>query len=176
MNKKLKLTIQEIVKFGMLGAVVYALKVIMAPLPNIEPVTMLVVVYTVVYRSKALYPIAVYILLEGLFGGFTVYWLPYLYVWPLLWGVVMLLPKDMPDRKYGRLVYMGICTLFGLLFGTLFTPAYAVIMGLNFQGMVDWIIAGLPYDLLHGAGNLALSILIPHVIKILRKLDNLLKK
>lgn len=75
----------------MLGAVMYASKVIMEIAPNIHLLGTFIVAFTVVYRRKALYPIYVYVILNGIFCGFAAWWLPYLYVWAILWGAVMLL-------------------------------------------------------------------------------------
>lgn len=165
-----KLTIKEVAVFGMLGAIMYVSKVLMASLPNIHLIAVFIAAVTTVYRRKALYPIYVYVLLEGIFGGFTVWFLPYLYVWLLLWGVIMLLPADMPERKYAYIVYMVICGLHGILYGTLCTFVYAPVMGLDFKGAIDWIIAGLPYDLSHCLGNFCLAILTVPLIKVLRRL------
>lgn len=165
------ISIKEIAKFGMFGAIIYVQKVVLASLPNIHLSTVLIIALTVVYRAKALYPIYVYVLLEGLFGGFTTWWVPYLYVWTILWGVVMLLPEDLPNRKYGAIIYMIVCSLHGFLFGTLFAPAQALMFGLNFEGMIAWIIAGLSFDVIHGISNFCLGILIIPLIKLFRKLE-----
>ncbi|MGN1161812.1 MAG: hypothetical protein ACI4SX_06160, partial [Candidatus Fimenecus sp.] len=79
--------------------------------------------------------------------------------WAVLWGVTMLLPKNM-SKKIAVPVYAIVCALHGLLFGTLYAPAQAIMFGLNFKGMITWIIAGLPYDAIHAAGNLAAGLLI----------------
>ena len=65
----MKLTIKEMTLFGMLGAVMYISKVMLEFLPNVHMLGMLTVAYTIVYRKKALYPIYVYVLLNGLFTG-----------------------------------------------------------------------------------------------------------
>lgn len=167
----MKLTIKEIAKFGMFGAIMYAQKVALAALPNIHLVGVLIIALTVVYRVKALYPIYVYVLLEGLFGGFTSWWIPYLYVWTILWGVTMLLPRDLPEKKYGAIIYMIVCSAHGFLFGTLFAPVQAILFGLDFKGMIAWIIAGLPYDAIHGVSNFVLGILVIPLIKLFRSLE-----
>jgi len=167
----MKLTTAEIAKFGMFGAIMYAQKAVLAALPNIHLTAVLIIALSVVYRAKALYPIYVYILLEGVFGGFTTWWIPYLYVWAILWGVVMLLPKDLPDRKYGTLVYMVVCGMHGLLFGTLFAPVQALVFGLDFKGMIAWIAAGISFDVIHGISNFCLGILIIPLIRLFRKLE-----
>lgn len=74
----MKLTARETVVFAMLGAVMYASKVVMEFAPNIHLLGALTIAYTVVYRKKALYPIYTYVILNGIFmdlrrGGFRIY-------------------------------------------------------------------------------------------------------
>ena len=79
----------------------------------------------------------------------------------------MLLPRQMPKR-YQPFVYMTVCAAHGFLFGTLYAPAQAILFGLNFKGMIAWIIAGLPWDIIHGVSNFFCGILIVPVISLLR--------
>ena len=151
----------------MLGALMYISKLIMEVAPNVHLLGTFVIAFTLVYGKKALYPIYVYVLLNGLFAGFATWWIPYLYIWTGLWGVVMLLPKKMP-KKIRPLVYMCVCAAHGFLFGTLYAPAQAILFGLNFEGMVAWIIAGLPWDFVHGVSNFFCGILIMPIVRILR--------
>ena len=138
--------------------------------PNIHFVGVLVVTYTVVYRTRALIPIYLYVLLNGVYGGFGLWWVPYLYVWTILWGITMLLPKNMP-RMVAIPVYMAICALHGLAFGTLYAPFQALAMGLNFKQTLAWIAAGIPFDITHSLGNLAGGMLIVPLATLLRRLD-----
>lgn len=167
----MKLTVREIVIFSMLGSIMYASKIIMEFIPNVHLLGMFTMTYTLVYRKKALYPIYIYILLNGLFAGFATWWLPYLYIWTVLWGATMLLPKNIPS-KLRPFVYMVVCALHGFLFGTLYAPAQALLFGLNFHGMIAWIIAGLPWDMIHGISNFCCSILIVPLASLLRRLEN----
>ena len=57
----MKLNLKESVIFGMLGAVMYASKLIMEVLPNIHLIGVFIVAITVVYRKKALYPIYIFV-------------------------------------------------------------------------------------------------------------------
>lgn len=159
----MKLTTRELAVFSMLGALMYASKLLMEVAPNIHLLGVFTVAFTVVYRKKALYPIYIYVLLNGLFCGFAAWWIPYLYIWTLLWGAVMLLPTRMP-KPVRPFVYMSVCALHGFLFGTLYAPAQAILFGLDFKGMVSWIIAGLPWDFLHGVSNFFCGILIMPII------------
>ena len=162
-----KLTIRETAVFAMLGAVMYASKIIMEFAPNIHLLGVFTIAYTVVYRKKALYPIYTYVVLNGLFSGFAAWWIPYLYLWTVLWGIVMLLPQRIP-KKLQPLVYMSVCAAHGFLFGTLYAPVQAILYGLSLQGTVSWIIAGLPWDFLHGISNFFCGILIVPIITVLR--------
>ncbi len=163
----MKPTTREITIFAMLGAVMYASKLLMEVAPNIHLLGVFTIAFTVVYRKKALYPIYIYVILNGIFSGFAVWWVPYLYVWTVLWGAVMLLPKHLP-KKIRALVYMAVCAGHGFLFGTLYAPAQALLFGMSFQGMVSWIIAGLPFDFIHGVSNFFCGILIVPVITAMR--------
>ncbi len=163
----MKLTVREVAIFGMLGAVMYVSKIIMELVPNVHLLGVFIVAFTVVYRQKALYPIYTYVLLNGVFSGFAAWWIPYLYVWTVLWGAAMLLPKKIPG-KVQPVVYMAVCAAHGFLFGTLYAPAQAIIYGLSFQGMLAWIVAGLPWDCIHGISNFFCGILIMPLICALR--------
>ena len=154
----------------MLGAVMFVSKIIMEALPNIHLLGVLTVTYTLVYRKRALVPIYVYVMLDGLFAGFNFWWLPYTYIWTILWAITMILPRNMPKRV-GCIVYSLVCALHGIAFGTLYAPAQALMFGLDLDGMIAWIIAGLPYDLIHGISNLGLGLLILPLAELLEKLS-----
>lgn len=162
----MKLTIKETAVFGMLGALMFASKLMLEFLPNVHLLGVFTIAFTLVYRKKALYPIYVFVLLLGIFNGFNLWWIPYLYLWTILWGVTMLLPKKIPS-KVRPFVYMTVCAMHGFLFGTLYAPAQALMFSLNFKGMISWIIAGLPYDAIHGVSNFFCGALIVPIEKAL---------
>ena len=107
----------------------YASKMIMEIAPNVHLLGVFVIAFTIVYGKKALYPIYTFVLLTGIFAGFATWWIPYLYLWTVLWGATMLLPKKMP-KKIRPLVYMCLCAAHGFLYGTLYAPAQAFFFGL----------------------------------------------
>ena len=168
--RKGALSVRETALFAMIGVMMYAGKAVMEPLPNIHPLALFTVTVTLVYRRRALYPIYAYVLVNGLFAGFAPWWLPYLYIWTVLWGVVMLLPKNMP-RKAAAVVYPLVCALHGLAFGTLYAPLQALMYGYDWRGMLTWISLGFPMDVLHAVGNLAAGLLILPLSDLLRKLN-----
>ncbi|MDE6580286.1 MAG: hypothetical protein K2K41_07115 [Ruminiclostridium sp.] len=164
------LTPQELVIFALLGALMYCSKIIMEWAPNIHLLGMFTMTYTLVYRAKGLIPIYVYVFLNGLFSSFATWWIPYLYLWAILWGVTMLLPKKMPD-KIAAFVYPVVCGLHGLAFGTLYAPAQALLFGFSFKQTIAWIISGLPFDVIHAVSNLCAGLLVLPLTKLIRKLD-----
>jgi energy-coupling factor transport system substrate-specific component len=170
-NQK-KISVKETVIFGMLGALMYASKIIMEALPNIHLLGVFTIAFTLVYRKKALYPIYTYVLLNGIFAGFAAWWIPHLYLWTILWVGTMLLPKNIPF-KLRPLVYMLLNACHGLVYGILYAPTQAIIFGLSIEGMKAWIIAGLPWDALHGVSNFICGMLILPIVKILKKIEKL---
>ena len=66
---------------------------------------------------------------------------------------------------------MLVCAAHGFLFGVLYAPVNAVMYGFDFEGMIAWIIAGLPFDAIHGVSNFCCGILIMPIIKILTMLE-----
>lgn len=163
----MKLTTKEIAVFGMLGAVMYVSKLIMEVIPNVHLLGVFTIAFTVVYRKKALYPIYIYAILNGIFSGFAMWWIPHLYLWTILWSAVMLLPKRIPKIAQ-PVVYMLVCAAHGFLYGTLYAPAQAILFGLSLKGMIAWIIAGLPWDFVHGIGNFFCGALIMPIVLALR--------
>ena len=135
--------------FSMLGALMFCSKIIMEVLPNIHLLGMLTVVYTVVFRTKALIPIYVYVVVNGLYAGFSAWWVPYLYIWTVLWAVVMLIPRRLP-KKLLAVIYAAVCCLHGLTFGILYAPVQALMYGFDLEQTLAWIAAGFTFDILHG--------------------------
>ncbi len=166
----MKLKTRELVIFAMLGAIMYISKIIMEWIPNVHLLGTLVMAYTLIYRRKALYPIYVFVFLCGALGGFNAWWIPYLYVWTVLWGVTMILPKNMP-KKVAPIIYMIVCALHGFGFGILYAPAQAIMFGLNFDQMLVWIASGFYFDMIHGIGNFFCGMLIIPIASVLRMLE-----
>ena len=171
MRQKPGLDLRHLNVFPMLAAILFASKQILEPLPNVELVSTLIMVYTLVYRKQALIPLYLYVFLQGMFWGFPTWWIPYLYIWLLLWGVTMLLPRELPSR-WAVPVYAGICALFGMAFGSLWAP-FQVLVYLNgdWSKLLPWIATGIPWDVTHALGNLALGMLIVPLTTLLHSLE-----
>ena len=149
----------ELVLFAMLGALMFASDIAMEALPNVHIVGVLAIAYTATFRAKALIPIYIYVFITGLVYGFAFWWVAYLYVWLILWGMAMLIPRSAP-KALCAVLYPTICALHGLLFGVLNAPLYAIAYGMGFDGMIAWIASGLGFDIIHMIGNLGFGLLI----------------
>lgn len=164
---KNKLRLREVALFGILGALTFGLKVAMSFLPNIEPVSLLVMLYAVVFGRKCLYPIYLYVLMEILFYGLHLWSINYLYVWTVLALMAWLL-----RRSTQPLAWAMLAAAFGLCLGLLCAPVYLFSGGLGFA--VSWWVSGIPFDLLHCAGNFAMALVL--FVPLRRLLESLYRK
>ncbi len=148
-----KLTLRQIALFGILGAMTFGAKVAMAMLPNIEPVSLLVMIYGAVFGRKSLYPIFVYVAMEILLYGLGTWNIMYLYIWPGLSLIAWLLRKQRHP-----LVWALISGCFGLLFGAFCAPVDVFIGGFSYAA-AKWV-SGIPFDLTHCIGNFVIALLL----------------
>ena len=152
-SSKPALNIRELVLFGVLGAMTFALKFAMAALPNIEPVTLCLLVYGVVFGYKALYPCYIYVAMEILCFGFGTWNFCYLYIWviPVLLGIFL-------KQIRQSLVWALVAAVYGLLFGALCGIVDAFIGGMGYA-VAKWA-SGIPFDIAHCLGNFAIVLIL----------------
>ena len=167
-RSKPHLTVYEVAVFGMLGALMYASKWLMELLPNIHLIGVFVVATTVVYRAKALYPLYIFVFLTGVFNGFATWWFAYIYIFTVLWGMTMLLPKRMP-LFLQPIVYATVCSLHGFLYGVLYLPTQMLFFHLKWHQIPIWLAAGAPFDITHGINNFVCGLLICPLILVLKQ-------
>ena len=67
------------------------------------------------------------------------------------------------------MVYPAVCGLHGFLYGILYAPAQAIIFGLNWNGMIGWIVTGIPYDLIHGLSNVMAGLLVLPLAELMKR-------
>ncbi len=173
-NRNFTLELKDIALISVMVATIEAAKLALSPLPNVELVTFLIILYTLFLGRKVIFAIYIFILIEGCLYGFGTWWICYLYVWPLLSLITYLF------RKQTSVIFWStLSAIFGFAFGALFTPPYFVIGILNgsFSGGLysgfTWWIAGIPWDILHGFSNfilmLALYTPVRHILEILKR-------
>ena len=139
--------------FAVLGALTFAAKYAMAWLPNIEPVSLCMLLYGAVLGRKGLYPTYLYVGMEILFFGLGLWNINYLYIWlvPLAAGRLL---RDMKN-PLGWALAGGS---FGLLFGALCAPVDVVVGGVEYA-IAKWI-SGIPFDIAHCAGNFVIALVL----------------
>ena len=150
---------------ALLAAMMIAGQLCMAFLPNIEPVSLLIIACASVYGLKALWSTYVFVLAEGLIYGFSMWYVCYLYIWAILVFAVVLF-KNMR----GRLPMAVLSGIFGLMFGALSEIPFLFVIGFR-ASVLAWI-SGIPFDILHGVGNFTLAFLqLPACTSTLRRLS-----
>ena len=143
----------ETVLYGVLGALTFALQVVMAPLPNIEPVSLLVMLFAVIFGWKSLYSIYVFVVMEVLFHGLGIWNINYLYIW-----TVLALAAIFMRRMESPLAWAILSAVYGLCFGALCGIVDIFIGGFGYA-VTKWI-SGIPFDILHCCGNFALALVL----------------
>ncbi len=148
-----KITVKELALFSMLGALTFAAKYGMSFLPNIEPVSLMVMLFAVVFGRKCLYPVYLYVAMEVLFYGIGIWNINYLYIWAVL-AVAAYLARNM-THPLGWALLSGT---YGLLFGALCGIVDVFIGGVPYA-VAKWV-TGIPFDILHCAGNFVIALLL----------------
>ena len=138
---------------GILTAIVLVAQVAMGFLPNIELVTLLFILYTLIFGKKVFLIIYTFVLLEGIIYGFGTWWFNYLYVWSVQAVVTLLF------RKQTSVVFWSILSgFYGLTFGALCAVIYFFIGGPS--AAFSYWISGIAYDIPHCIGNVVLCLML----------------
>ncbi len=141
------------VLFSVLGAMTFAAKYAMSFLPNIEPVSLMVMLFAVVFGGKWIYPVYLYVAMEILFYGLGLWNINYLYIWAVLAVCAWLLRKMQEPLAWALL--SGV---FGLAFGALCGIVDIFIGGFGYA-VTKWI-SGIPFDIAHCAGNFVMALVL----------------
>lgn len=146
----------------------YVSQVIMASLPNIEIVSLLIILITRKFGLRSIYSIYIFVICEIFTYGLSMWVINYFYVWTVLWIAVLIIKKF--DNMW---VYGIVSALFGILFGTLCSIPYFIIGGIS--GGIANIISGFWFDILHSIGNfIGVIILYKPLTKVMNKLPKAL--
>ena len=148
-----KPSLRELCILSLLGALMLALQVAASGLPNIHFTAVIMILTAVFFGWKALYAIAVFIMLEGLVWGFGLWWFCYWYLWPAL-----VIPAIFMRRNRSPLIWAVVAALHGLLFGILYALPFFFVGGWEMV-LAKWI-SGIPFDLAHCAGNFIITLLL----------------
>lgn len=140
------LTVGELVVFALLSALLVCVQVVLAAVPNVELISLLVVLFALTFGLKSLYIVCTFVLLEGLLYGFGLWFINYLYIWPMLALSAWLL-----RRQEERWLWVALLTVFGFAFGLLCAIPYLFMGGV--QMAFAYFVSGIPFDIIHGIAN-----------------------
>lgn len=174
-KERFKLTVRDITLIGLMVAVIEVCKIALSWVPNVELTSFWIIMFSIYFGRRVFFVIPVFILVEGAMYGINIWWIMYLYVWPLLAILAMTFRKMNSAVSYS--ILSGI---FGLLFGLLCSIPYI------FIGAVDgiasglrmafaWWISGIPWDMVHGVANFFIMLVLYRPVSgIMKKADKLL--
>lgn len=159
-------TTKHVVIAGILSAILLVGQVGMSFLPNIEPVSTLIILYTLTYKKHVFPIIYTFVLLEGVIFGFGIWWISYLYIWSILALIVLAF------QKIDLAIFWAIISgSFGLLFGMLCAIPYLISGGPG-AAFAYWT-TGIPFDILHCIGNFVLTLVLYRPLhRLLKRLHN----
>lgn len=167
--------VKELADLAVCTAALFVVQAALAFLPNIELVSLLLIVFTLTFGKKVLYIIYGFALLEGFLYGFHLWWINYLYVW-----TVLALAAHLSRRRTHPAYWAVLSGFFGLCFGALCSFPYFFIgwsgaaagtsrLAGGLHSMAAWWITGIPFDLLHCAGNFVCALVLFRPLSLLMK-------
>lgn len=150
------ISINDIALMGVMVAVIEVCKAALAFLPNIELTSFWIIMFTLLFQWRICFVIPVFILVEGAIYGFGLWWVMYLYAWPLL-ALIAYFCREQESVWF----WSFLSSMFGFFFGLLCALPYVVIgMADSIRGGLyagfSWWVAGIPFDIIHGIGNFVL--------------------
>lgn len=149
----MKLNVKNIALLGVMIAILEVAKNVLAFLPNVELVSLLIILYALYLGKRVFLVVPAFVLIEGCIYGFGLWWIMYLYTWPLLAVLAMLFKKQ--DSVWFWSILSG---MFGLFYGALSVIPYLFLGG--FQTAFSWWIAGIPFDIIHCVSNFVLCLIL----------------
>lgn len=156
-----KLRIKDIALIGVMVAVIEVSKFALSYLPNIELTSFWLILFTLFFGWRIALVVPVFILIEGSIYGFGLWWVMYLYAWPLLVLLVWIF-----RRRESVWFWSILSAAFGLCFGVLCSIPYVVVGAADggirsglYAGFTWWV-AGIPWDIVHCVGNFVIMLVL----------------
>ncbi len=145
----MKINTKELTQLSIFAAIMVAGKELLSFIPNVNPVSLIIILLAINYSYKALFPVAIFVIIEIAIYGFDLWSFMYLYVWPLITiGAIIF------RTHKSRIFWACYGAAAGFLFGALCSIPYIFVGG--FKAAFAYWIAGIPYDLIHSVSNFVL--------------------
>ena len=146
---------KEITLIALLSASLTAGKLILSFVPNVEIVTLLLIVFTVSFGFKrTIITSIIFVTTEVLIYGFGTWIMGYYIIWPSLVLLTSLVMK-MTRSEYAFSILSGF---FGATFGLFFAIYESLFYGWSYA--IPYWIRGIPFDIIHGVSNLIIVIVL----------------
>lgn len=138
---------KDIVLIGLLAALLKSAQAILSFLPNIEIVSLLILIFAIRLGAKrTVYITVLFSTLNILIWGFNLATIGYFFVWSG-YAVVCALFKNLLKNDISVAIFLGI---YGLVFGGLFALIY---LPMGYSYALSYWINGFIFDLVHGVSN-----------------------
>lgn len=145
--------IKDIVIIGMLSALFLTVQVGLSFLPNVELISLFIILCTLILGYKTLIIIYIFVVSELFIYGLSTWLINYLYIWTFLFVVAYFFRRE--RSPYFWAIVSG---LFGLSFGALCSIPYFFMGG--FPTMLAYWVSGILFDLVHGVANFILALVL----------------
>lgn len=153
----------ELVILSLCTAILFISQIALSFLPNIELVSLLIIIFSIFFGKKVLYVVYSFALLEGFFYGFGLWWYMYLYIW----NILVLVSIIFKSQK-SSLFWAMISGFYGLLFGFFSSFVFFFVGFLGLDGsankgislMFSYWINGIPFDIIHCIGNFFVALVL----------------
>jgi len=142
----------EICLISTLISFITILRYVLYFLPNIELVTFFLLIFVLLFKNTFSFVLINSFCLVQiiLFGQSDLF---YFVIYNFYAIIIIVLRKNIFSYQYLLAI---LFFLFGILFGALYSFNYLIINNFNFKIMLAYYIKGIPFDLIHGIGNLLL--------------------
>ena len=177
MNKKRNHTfLREVVLISILASVLAILRIIFSPIPNLQPVTILVLIFGIKLGARRGSAIAILVaLISNIQLGTGLWTIFQASGWVIVACCGSLLNSWFFDQNSN--LQIGKLASLGFLFGFIFDwwVSLSALHSLNgIQELLAYLLVGIPFDLIHGFGNAVFAIwLAKPTINILEKYSGL---
>lgn len=143
----MKLNTRSLILYSLLGTILFISQVVLNFIPNVELVSFLVIIYSLIYGKNALVPIMIFNMLMGLVYGFGPWLIGYFILWPLLSFLTIILRKLLIENYLALAIFSAF---YGLIFGFLYAIPYFLVSP---SYAITYWISGIPYDVVHMISN-----------------------
>lgn len=141
---------------ALMAALLVAFQVALAMVPNVEVVTIIFIVLSLIFPLYWSVTLAfVFTILEMLIWGYGDWVLSYFIAWPFLVLMTYLMKNQLSNEKRIA-VWSG---LYGFSFGIYSTLTHMMLYGWN-AGIAYYVSGVFPFDIIHGFANFTIALLL----------------